>query len=73
MLAGSEWRDEGLVFAQLNGRPIDKKTDHDDRTRLLQAAGGRHVRPYDRRHNAATPLLSENVHPWVVIELSGHS
>jgi integrase len=30
MLAGSEWHDEDLVFAQANGRPIDKKTDYDD-------------------------------------------
>ncbi|MGY1663960.1 hypothetical protein ACI78Q_22240 [Geodermatophilus sp. SYSU D00705] len=30
MLAGSEWHDEDLVFAQPNGRPIDKKTDYDE-------------------------------------------
>ncbi|MGY1744084.1 site-specific integrase [Blastococcus sp. SYSU D00695] len=73
MLAGSEWHDEDLVFAQPNGRPIDKKTDHDDWTRLLQAAGVRHVRLHDGRHTAATLLLSENVHPRVVMELLGHS
>jgi integrase len=73
MLAGSEWQDEDLVFAQVNGRPIDKKTDYDDWTRLLQAAGVRHVRLHDGRHTAATLLLSENVHPWVVMELLGHS
>jgi integrase len=39
MLAGSEWPDENPVFAQTNGRPIDKKTDRDDWTRLLQEAG----------------------------------
>jgi integrase len=39
LLAGSEWHDEDLVFAQANGRPIDKKTDYDDWTRLLQSAG----------------------------------
>src|SRR3954463_6151221 len=73
MLAGSEWHDEDLVFAQPNGRPIDKKTDHDDWTRLLQKAGVRHVRLHDGRHTAATLLLSENVHPRVVMELLGHS
>ena len=30
IVAGSEWYDEDLVFAQPNGRPIDKKTDYDD-------------------------------------------
>lgn len=54
MLAGSEWHDEDLVFAQANGRPIDKKTDHDDWTRLLRKAGVRHVRLHDGRHTAAT-------------------
>ena len=63
MLAGSEWHDADLVFAQANGRPIDKKTDHDDCTRLLQQAGVRHVRLHDGRHTAATLLLSENAHP----------
>ncbi len=63
----------GLVFAQPNGRPIDKKTDYDDWTRLLQEAGVRHVRLHDGRHTAATLLLSENVHPRVVMELLGHS
>ena len=58
MLAGSEWHDEDLVFAQPNGRPIDKKTDYDDWTRLLQKAGVRHVRLHDGRHTAATLLLS---------------
>src|SRR5919112_1792949 len=73
MLAGSEWHDEDLVFAQANGRPIDKKTDYDDWTRLLQTAGVRHVRLHDGRHTAATLLLSENVHARVVMELLGHS
>ena len=62
-----------LVFAQANGRPIDKKTDYDEWTRLLQLAGVRHVRLHDGRHTAATLLLSENVHPRVVMELLGHS
>ncbi|WP_222272664.1 tyrosine-type recombinase/integrase [Modestobacter marinus] len=73
MLAGSEWHDEDLAFAQPDGRPIDKKTDHDDWTRLLRSAGVRHVRLHDGRHTAATLLLSENVHPRVVMELLGHS
>src|SRR5919199_3030775 len=73
ILAGSDWQDEDLVFAQPNGRPIDKKTDYDEWARLLQKAGVRHVRLHDGRHTAATLLLSENVHPRVVMELLGHS
>jgi integrase len=73
MLAGSEWHDEDFVSTQPNGRPIDKKTDYDDCTRLLQAAGVRYVPLHDGRHTAATLLLGENVHPRVVMELLGHS
>jgi integrase len=73
MQAGSEWHDEHLVFAQPNGRPIDKKADYDEWTRLLQKAAVRHVRLHDGRHTAATLLLSENVPPSVVMELLGHS
>jgi integrase len=64
---------DDLVFAQANGRPIDKKADYDDWARPLKAASIRHVRLHDDRHTAATSLLSENVHPWVVMELLGHS
>ncbi len=73
MPAGSERHDEDLVFAQPNGRPIDEKSDYDDWSRLLQAGGVRHVRLHDGRHTAATLLLSENVHPRVVMGLLSHS
>src|SRR3954465_11529016 len=73
MLAGSEWEDEDLVFAQPNGRPIDKKVDYKQWRNLLRQAGVRHVRLHDGRHTAATLLLSEGVHPRVVMELLGHS
>jgi integrase len=71
--ASSGRHDEDLVFAHANGRAIDKKTDYDDWTALLQKAGVRHVRLHDGRHTAATIPLSENVHPRVVMELDGHS
>jgi integrase len=73
MLAADEWQDEDLVFAQPNGRPIDKKADYDAWRSLLKSAGVRHVRLHDGRHTAATLLLSEGVHPRVVMELLGHS
>ena len=73
MLAADEWHDDDLVFAQPNGRPIDKKADYDAWCALLQRAGVRHVRLHDGRHTAATLLLSEGVHPRVVMELLGHS
>jgi hypothetical protein len=74
MLAGSDRQsDDDLVFAQANGHPLDKKRDYDDWCRLLERAGVRHVRLHNGRHTAATLLLSEGVHPRVVMELLGHS
>ncbi|SDO61103.1 tyrosine-type recombinase/integrase [Geodermatophilus sp. DSM 45219] len=73
MLAGCEWQDEDLAFARPNGRPVDRKPDHDDWARLLRCPGVRHVRLHDGRHSAATLLLGENVRPRVVMELLGHS
>lgn len=71
--AGSEWREHGLVFAQVNGSPIDKKVDWKAWKALLTKARVRDVRLHDGRHTAATLLLSAGVHPRVVMELLGHS
>ncbi|MCW2539678.1 MAG: Integrase [Frankiales bacterium] len=69
MLAGTDWHDEDLVFAQPNGRPIDKKADYAAWCALLKDAGVRHVRLHDARHTAATMLLVAGEHPRVVMEL----
>lgn len=63
MLAGTDWHDEDLVFAQPSGRPIDKKADYDAWCALLKDAGIRHVRLHDARHTAATMLLVAGQHP----------
>jgi integrase len=40
---------------------------------VLREAGVREVRLHDGRHTAATLLLSEGVHPRVVMEVLGHA
>lgn len=71
--AGSLWEEHDLVFAQMNGRPLDKRSDWEGWKALLTRAGVREVRLHDGRHTAATLLLSEGVHPRVVMELLGHA
>jgi len=66
-------RSTTLVFAQVNGRPLDKRSDWEAWKALLTRAGVREVRLHDGRHTAATLLLSEGVHPRVVMELLGHA
>ncbi len=73
LVAGSEWEEWDLVFAQANGHPIDKHSDYDYWCQLLKDAGVRHIRLHDGRHTAATLLLTAGVHPRVVMELLGHS
>lgn len=73
MVAGSDWQDFDLIFAQPNGRPLDKHSDYEAWTRLLSDAGVRHIRLHDGRHTAATLLLTAGVHPRVVMKLLGHS
>ncbi|HEV7726521.1 MAG TPA: tyrosine-type recombinase/integrase [Modestobacter sp.] len=71
--AGPFWEDGDLVLAQANGRPVERKSDWKAWKNLLQEAGVRDVRLHDGRHTAATLLLSEGVHPRVVMEVLGHS
>lgn len=71
--AGSLWQDHDLVFAQANGRPIERKSDWRAWKALLREADVREVRLHDGRHTAATLLLTEGVHPRVVMEVLGHA
>jgi len=71
--AGALWEDHDLVFAQPNGKPIDRKADWRAWKAVLGEAGVRDVRLHNGRHTAATLLLSEGVHPPVVMEVLGHA
>jgi integrase len=71
--AGPLWEDHDLVFAQPNGRPIERKSDWRAWKTLLREAGVREIRLHDGRHTAATLLLAEGVHPRVVMEVLGHA
>jgi hypothetical protein len=51
--AGSEWQDDGLVFAQPNGRPTDPRADYAAWKDLL--AGARACRREWRWRSSATP------------------
>ncbi|MGZ4591938.1 MAG: tyrosine-type recombinase/integrase, partial [Actinomycetes bacterium] len=70
--AGTEWQREDFVFAQANGRPLDRRSDW-EHWRARAVAGVQQVRLHDGRHTAATLLLTAGVHPRVVMELLGHS
>lgn len=71
--AGSEWHDEGWMFAQPNGKPIDPRADHAEWKALLKETGIREARLHDARHTAATVLLVLGVPERAVMEIMGWS
>ena len=72
-LAGTTWKEHGLVFTTQRGTPLDKGNVHKWFKALLACAGLPHMRFHDLRHCCASLLLAQNVHPKVVQEILGHS
>lgn len=62
-----------LVFAELDGSPIDPARDWAEWKDLLKAAGVREARVHDARHTAATLMLAQGVPIEVVQEVLRHS
>jgi integrase len=71
--AAQLWVDQGWIFADEVGRPINPRTDWDSWKRLLAAAGVRDGRLHDARHTAATVLLLLGVHERTIMGLLGWS
>jgi integrase len=70
---GDMYNDQGLVFCQEDGSPIEPKSFTKRFQNLLKQAGLPKLRLHDLRHTHASLLLSENIHPKVVQERLGHS
>lgn len=74
LAAGNTWDQQGWVFCNSVGRPIDAGNMIRRSFRpLLQKAELPIIRFHDLRHSAASLLLSLDVHPKIVQELLGHS
>jgi integrase len=73
LAAGADWQDWGLVFAQVDGKPIDQKRDWLAWKALLVAAEVADARLHDARHTAATLLLVQGVPEIVAMEILGHT
>jgi integrase len=71
--AGTEWHDDGWMFTQENGRPIDPRQDYEEWKQLLKDAGVREARLHDVRHRAATVLLLLGIPPRLAEALMGWS
>lgn len=72
---GPAYQNQGFVFANRTGAPLDlHNLRQRDFKRAFKKAGlPAGVRPYDLRHSMATLLLAAGVNPKVVAERLGHS
>ncbi|WP_319460054.1 site-specific integrase [Micromonospora sp. RTP1Z1] len=73
VMAEGAYAKHDLVFADLDGSPIDPARDWAEWKDLLKAAGVRAIRVHDGRHTAATLLIAQGVQLEVVQEILRHS
>jgi integrase len=73
LVAGTDWKEHGLVFASSIGTPLDSRNVTHRLQEMLDDAGLPRLRFHDLRHTAASLLLAQGVHPRVVMEILGHS
>ena len=73
LLAGSKWVDTRLVFTTTIGTPLDERNVRRVFKAVLETAGLPALRIHDLRHTTATLLLTQGVHPRVVMATLGHS
>jgi integrase len=71
--AGSQWKDQGLVFTNRQGRYLSRNPIRNRLKKLLEQVGLPPMRFHDLRHSAATILLSMGVNAKVIQELLGHA
>lgn len=71
---GDEYSDHGLIFCQINGRPLDARNIlQRDFWGALRRAGLRRMRFHDLRHTFAALLIAEGAHAKAIQEAMGHS
>jgi integrase len=73
LLAGTRWRETGLVFTSTIGTPIEVGNLRRQFWKLLDKAGLPRMRFHDLRHSCASLLLVQGVPARVVMETLGHS
>jgi integrase len=73
LVAGTRWKDHGLVFISTIGTPLDRWDVFRRCVGLLTKAGVPRKRFHDLRHTTASLLFAQRVEPRVVREILGHS
>lgn len=73
LAAGPAWEDQGLVFSNVFGRPLDPARVNEAFHRALDRAGLPRRRVHDLRHSCATLHLQHGAPTHEVSALLGHS
>ncbi len=74
LVLGDGYHDFGLIFCQLNGRPLNPNNLlNRDFRKTLQCAGLRRMRFHDLRHTFASFMIAQGEHPKTIQEAMGHS
>lgn len=73
LLAGALWHEQGLVFANPTGGPIEPVLFHRDFQRVLKKAGLPRIKFHALRHSAASLMLAQGVPLKTIQEILGHS
>jgi integrase len=71
--AAELWDEQGWLFTNEVGRPLNHRTDLARWKQLLEAAGVRDARLHDARHTAATVLLELGVPDRAAMQIMGWS
>ena len=71
---GGNWKNQGLVFPNGWGSPMEASRAYRALQQALPKAGiDRHIRVHDLRHTAASLMIENGVPPKVVQAILGHS
>jgi integrase len=73
LVAGSRWRDSGLVFPSRIGTPYEPHDLHDFKRLLVIKAGLPDMRFHDLRHSAASLMLAQGIPLRSIQDILGHS
>jgi len=72
LFANTQVKQDDLIFANLDGRPINPNTVTPTFNKISKRAGCK-LRLHDLRHTHATLMLKSGIHPKIVSERLGHS
>jgi integrase len=73
LVLGITLADNGLVFSQLDGRPLLPNTVTHTWIKLVRRIGLQGIRLHDARHSHASLMLKAGIHPKIVQERLGHA